>query len=55
MAAVGGGVNGVRVGDRVTDTAPRSFAQHAMADDRHLFEISEGVGYHGGAAPPTGC
>ncbi|MGW1681009.1 quinone oxidoreductase family protein [Saccharopolyspora sp. NPDC002376] len=54
VAAVGEGVAGVAVGDRVMGTQPRSFAQYALTDHRHVLRIPDAIGFEEAAALPTG-
>lgn len=54
IAAVGEGVHGPAVGERVMGTTARSFAQYVLADHRHVLPIPDGVGYDEAAALPTG-
>ncbi|MFE4683950.1 zinc-binding alcohol dehydrogenase family protein [Streptomyces sp. NPDC056721] len=54
IVAVGEGVRGPAVGERVMGTTPRSFAQYVLADHRHVLLVPDGVGYEEAAALPTG-
>lgn len=54
VSAVGAGVTGFVVGERVMGTQPRSFAQYVRADHRHVLRIPGTAGYEEAASLPTG-
>ncbi|MER7016012.1 zinc-binding dehydrogenase [Saccharopolyspora sp. NPDC000359] len=54
VAAVGPGVTGVVVGERVMGTQPRSFAQHVVADHRHVLPVPDTIDHEEAASLPTG-
>jgi NADPH2:quinone reductase len=54
IAAVGAGVSGLRVGERVFGTQPASFAQYVVSDARHVLRTPAGLDDVQAAALPTG-
>jgi len=54
VVAVGDGVDGPIVGERVMGTSPKSFAEYVLADHRHVVRVPDKVPFDVACALPTG-
>jgi threonine dehydrogenase-like Zn-dependent dehydrogenase len=55
VVAVGAGVHGFRVGDRVAGLVPGGFAEYAVADPAAVVPLPDRVPFSHGLAEPLGC